>query len=55
VGNLLFPSQPLSPEITEKTLMAVREAFIKTYEQVNAETKRRVDSAQGIIKSIEPE
>jgi hypothetical protein len=55
VGKLLFPSQPHSPEITEKTLMAVREAFIKAHEQVNAETKRRVDSAQGIIKSIESE
>lgn len=52
VGKLLFPSQPLSPEITEKTLMAVREAFIKAYEQVNAETKRRADSLKGTIKSI---
>src|ERR1700730_17793641 len=53
VGTLLFPSQPLSPEITEKTLMAVREAFIKAYEQVNAETKRRVDGLEGTINSVE--
>ena len=55
VGKLLFPSQPLSPEITEKTLMAVREAFIKAYEKVNAETKRRVNSLEGTVKSIEAE
>ena len=39
VGKLIFPSQPLSPEVTEKALMAVREGFIKTYEQVSAESK----------------
>jgi gas vesicle protein len=55
VGKLLFPSQPLSPEITEKTLMAVRGAFVKAYEQVNAEVTRRMDSAQDTTKSIEAE
>lgn len=55
VGNLLFPSQPLSPELTEKTLMAVRQGFIKAFEQINSELKRRVDSAQGTIKLIEAE
>src|ERR1700731_1830673 len=54
VGKLIFPSQPLSPEITEATLMAVRQGFIKAFEQVNAETKRRVDSIKGATtKSVE--
>jgi hypothetical protein len=44
VGKLLFPSRPLSPEITEKTLMAVRQGFIKAYEQTNAELARLLDS-----------
>jgi hypothetical protein len=52
VGNLIFPSRPLSPEVTEATLMAVRQGFIKAFEQVNAETKRRVDSAEATIKSV---
>jgi hypothetical protein len=55
VGKLIFPSQPLSPEVTEKTLMAVRQGFIKTYEQVNAESKRRLASANGTLDSIEAE
>jgi hypothetical protein len=55
VGGLLFPSQPLSPEITEKTLMAVRQGFIKAYEQVNAELARHLGSVQGTTKSIEAE
>ena len=55
VGKLIFPSQPLSPEITEKTLMAARQGFIKAYEQVNAELARRLNSTQGTTKSIEAE
>jgi hypothetical protein len=55
VGKLIFPSQPFSPEVTEKTLMAVRQGFIKAYEQVNAELARRLESVQGTPKSIEGE
>lgn len=59
VGNLIFPSRPLSPKITEHTLMAVRQGFIKAFEQVNAEIKGRnaemngrIDSVQGTTKSV---
>jgi hypothetical protein len=53
VGNLIFPSRPLSPGVTEATLMAARQGFIKAFEQVNAETKRHLDSIQGTTKSVE--
>jgi hypothetical protein len=55
VGRLIFPSQPLSPEISEKTLMDVRFGVVEAYNQVNAEVKRRLDSVQGTAKSIEAE
>jgi hypothetical protein len=55
VGRLIFPSQPLSPEATEQTLMAVRQGFIKAYERVNAELARRLESIEATTKSTEAE
>jgi len=56
VGKLVFPSRPLSPEVTEQTLMAVRQGIIKAYEQTNAEIGRRVEIGQkATTKSIEAE
>jgi len=55
LGKLVFPSRPLSPEVTEQTLMAVRQGVVKAYEQTNAEVERRVEIAKGTTKPIEAE